>query len=243
MKLEGSGTELHEKRPEPSRAAGRPAPPKRAKRRARKLSIRDKIERGLECGDVRRFPLGGGTVYAPHYILNRTRNGRKIIVHVDERHPSSRGRAYGAFMKRFRDAYYLILIVDDGYLRAWNALDMNRRALFDEIWVAGDIDDLVRSVKNSSKRLDESPNYVTCSSCHKIAGGAKKIKRDFVYKTESDGTITVQPRCRECTRRAKSQKPKRAHKSCSRCVGCGISFRTAASSRLYCAACTVKLSR
>lgn len=146
-------------------------------------------------------------------------------------------------MKRFRDAYYVILVVDDGYLRAWNALDMNRRALFDEIWVADDVDDLVRFVRSSSKRFDESPDYSTCSSCHKIARGAKKIKRDFSYKTESDGTLTVQPRCRECLRKAKSQKPKRTRKFPVRCVGCGVSFRTTASSRLYCNACTTKLSR
>ena len=231
------------RRPQPIGAAGRPAPPKRAKRSARKLSIRDKIERGLECGDARRFPLGGGAVYAPHYILNRARNGRRIIVHVDESHPSSHGRAYGAFMKKFRGAYHVILVVDDGYLRAWNALDGNKRALFDEIWVAGDADELVRSVRNSSEPLGASPDFVTCPFCHKIARGGKKIKRDFAYKTESDGTLAVRPRCRECTRRAKSQKPKRARKSCGRCVGCGASFRTATPSRLYCNACTAKLSR
>ena len=241
MRPAGSASALREKRPESGKAARRPTAPKRTSRSARKSSIRDKIERGLECGDARRFPLGGGAVYEPHYILNRTRGGRRIIVHVDEHHPSSHGRAYGAFMKRFRDAYYVILVVDDGYLRAWNALDRNRRALFDEIWVTNDADDLVRSVRNLSKWLGESPDYAACSSCHKIAAGAKKIKREFAYKTESDGTLAVQPRCRECMRMAKSQKPKRARKPC-RCVGCGASFR-AAPSRLYCDACTAKLSR
>ena len=228
-----------EMREKSQKAAPKPVIPE-AKHSKWKSRIHARIERDLEYEKPRRFPFENGTVYCPDYILTRSYNGKRIIVQIDEYSATSNAQIYESFMREFGDAYHVIMVVHGGYLRDWNKIDMNRRMLFDEIWVADNIDDMVRSIKSRPALGNLDAGYIICPSCYKKADSMDKIKRDFVCRTESDGSFTVQPQCKDCLS-TKTHKPASIPQSSRQCIGCGAPFETTAASQLYCNPCIDKI--
>ena len=82
-------------------------------------------------------------------------------------------------MREFRDTYHVIMVVHDRYLRNWNEIDMNRRVLFDEIWVTYNIDDMISSIKSRPVLGNLDAGYIICPSCYKKADDMGKIRRGF----------------------------------------------------------------
>ena len=206
-----------------------------------KSDAHKKIKKSFKFEAARKFPLEGDTVYSPDYILAKTRNEKKIIIHVDMNVVDANVSTYKLFMKMFKNAYYVIMVVSDGQLRTWNAKDKNRHILFDEIWTVDNVDDMIESVKNP-RGIDLSSDLAACSICHRQAKGAKKIKNDFAYSTESDGSLTIQPYCRKCQRKMRSRVVSRISESAIRCIGCGVLFRTKMASQIYCDSCESSLT-
>lgn len=198
--------------------------------------IHTKIDRAIDCEDSRIFPLYDGTVYRSDYILTRMRNGKKIIVILGEHPTSSRMHTYRSFMKKFKTAYYVIIIVKDSDLRTWNKNNLSRRILFDEIWVDDDIAYMIKSIKKSQ---DAEYLNTICNSCNKRVQNITMLKRDFIYSTKKDGSLAVEPLCRKCLKN-KSFKPKLFVTRPAKCVGCGASFNATEASQLYCNICLAK---
>ena len=221
------------------KTAAKPAMPE-AKYSKPKSRIRARLERDLEYEKLRRFPLEGGTIYCPDYILTRSYNGKRIIVQIDECPATSNTQTYRFFMREFRDTYHVIMVVHDRYLRNWNEIDMNRRVLFDEIWVTYNIDDMISSIKSRPVLGNLDAGYIICPSCYKKADDMGKIRRDFVCRTERDGSFTVLPQCKDCLS-TKTHQPASIPQSSRRCIGCGALFDTTAVSQLYCNLCISKL--
>ena len=211
----------------------RPANPKTAT--DPKSDVHKKIEKSFKFEAARKFPLEGGVAYSPDYILTKTHNGKKIIIHVDVNVVDANVSTYKLFMKLFRNAYYVIMVVSDGQLRAWNEKDKNRHILFDEIWTADNVSYMIESVKNPCG-IDLSTDLVVCQICHRQAKGIKKIKNNFAYKTESDGLLTIQPYCRKCSKTC-SRRGNPIPESTIKCIGCGMPFRTQVASQIYCDPC------
>ena len=202
--------------------------------------IHARIACDLEYEKSRRFPLEGGTVYCPDYILTRSYNGKRIVVQIDECPATSNAQTYRSFMKEFKNTYHVILVVCDKYLRKWNEIDMNKRVLFDEIWVAHNIGDMISSIKSRPVLGNLDAGSIICTSCYKKADGMGKIKRDFVCRVEKDGSITVLPQCKDCLS-TKTNQSTSIPQSSRRCIGCGESFNITTVSQLYCNSCICKL--
>ena len=246
MKFSGSGAtaldglkKYMKTRRKSQKTAAKPATPE-IKSSKPKSWIHARIERDLEYEKSRRFPLEGGTVYCPNYILTRSYNGKRIIVQIDECLATSNAQTYRSFMKEFRDTYHVIMVVYDRYLRDWNKIDMNRRVLFDEIWVAYNIDDMISSIKSRPVLGNLDAGYIICPSCYKKADGMGKIRRDFVCRTEKNGCFTVLPQCKDCLSTRTNQFAS-IPQSSRRCIGCGALFDTTVISQLYCNQCIGKL--
>lgn len=194
-----------------------------------------KIEQSFKFEAVRKFPMGDDVVYSPDYILTQTRNGKKIVIHVDISIVDTSASTYKTFMKMFKNVYYVIMVVSENQLRRWNEEDENRQVLFDEIWTVNNVDDMIESIRNLP-RVDIDSILATCSVCHKQAKGIKKIKNNFAYRTKSDGSLTIHPRCRKCQKNMYSRRV-RLTESTVRCIGCGTSFRSKIISQIYCNLC------
>ena len=199
-----------------------------------------KIERKFRFEDARKFPLQGNVVYIPNYILTQTRHGKKIIIQVDVGMVDSNVSIYRMFMKSFKNTYYMIMVVSDGQLRAWNERDKNRHILFDEIWTVDNVDDMIESITNL-RSIESSSDLAVCSICHRQAKGIKRIKNNFAYRTRSNGSLTIHPYCRKC----QEMRPREVAlmpESATRCIGCGVLFRTKIASQIYCGPCENSLT-
>ena len=205
-----------------------------------KSDAHKKIEKVFKFEATRKFPLEGGVVYSPNYILTKTRNKKKIIIHVDVNVADANVSTYKTFMKMYRNAYYVIMVVSDGQLRTWNEKDKNRNILFDEIWAVDGVSDMIKSI-NNPRGTDLGSDLAVCSICHRQAKGVKKIKSNFAYKTESVGSLTIQPYCRKCQKKMHPRGVTRIPESAIRCIGCGVLFRTKTASQLYCDSCDSSL--
>ena len=206
-----------------------------------KSDVHKKIEKNFKFEAAREFLLDGGVLYSPDYILTKKRNEKKIIIHVDMNAVDANVSMYNLFMKMFRNAYHVIMVVSDGQLRAWNEKDKNRHILFDEIWTVDDVNDMIESVKNS-RGIDLGSDLAACSICHRQIKGAMRIKSNFAYRTESDGLLTIQPYCRKCQKKVRSREVNRIPESTIRCIGCGVLFRTKIGSQIYCNPCDNSLT-
>ena len=196
------------------------------------------IEQNFTFEDTRKFPLQGGVTYRPDYILMQTRDGKKIIIHIDEDVTAANISKYRMFMKMARNAYHVIMVVNDCQLRTWNENNRDKRLLFDDIWTIDNVKEMINSIKNPH-RFSSKTNTVVCRICHRRASDPKKIKNNFSYRTETDGSLTVQPYCRRCQKGIHVRKV-RTPKSFAKCIGCRMSFKTEIASQLYCNSCKNK---
>ena len=100
---------------------------------------------------------------------------------------------------------------------------------------------MIESVKNP-RGIDLSSDLAVCSVCHRQAKGAKKIKNDFAYRTESDGSLTIQQYCRKCQRKMRSRVVRPNIRVSHKMHSCGVLFRTKMASQIYCDSCESSLT-
>ena len=217
----------------PKRAGQADPKAARASANAHKL-----IEQNFTFEDTRKFPLRGGVTYHPDYILTQTHDGKKIIIHIDEDVTATNISKYRMFMKIARNAYHVIMVVNDCQLRTWNEKNRDKRLLFDDIWTTNNVKEMIDSIKNPH-RFSSKTSTAVCRICHRRASDLKKIKNNFSYRTESDGSLTVQPYCRKC-QKGKHVRKIHTSESLTKCIGCRMSFRTDIASQLYCNSCKNK---
>lgn len=236
MKFSGSGnTALHELEKYMKKSKNKTRSINHKIQTEPKSETGKKIQQSFELETIRKFPLEEGITYSPDYILTNMRDGKKIIINVDEDIIDVNVSKYRQFMKAFGNAYYVIMLVNDCQLRTWNEKDMNRGMLFDEIWTVENVNDMINSLKNPH---NTKPNFVlaVCQICNKSVRDIKKIKTIFPYRIESNGSIIIQPYCRKCKRETRPQII-RVQESSVRCLGCATSFKTEIASKLYCDSC------
>lgn len=147
----------------------------------------------------RKFPLKiSDTItipYVPDFLLNDYEIGRKeIIIEAHEKITQDEIAVNSTFMKDYHDAFYLIMVVRDVDIRAWNEAN-NENRLFHEICAINGLDWLVNFLKKQKKKkLMEAK----CPTCHAVAIGYIQVQTKFGLRKKRNGDEFPQSLCMDC---------------------------------------------
>lgn len=208
----------------------------------------------------RRFPIKIDDIdyiYSPDFILRDILlKEKKILIEAHEELLDEDIKKFRKFMDVYGRMYHLIVIVKCEELRKWNKFDSGEQAMFHEIWLYDDLNDLIKYLKKISedyqKKINSLSSKTICplpNGCGVESIGYENIQRVFGYRKMKNGVIIPQSYCRTC----RSGKPRyipdedeHGGGSYSRtdpvgCIGCGIKFIQKSIEQIYCDSCHSKL--